>query len=127
MATQWELLRDELGYNLPKVFSINTFRTAQDGAVTWPGHGDNIRLMKWIWQRIEGTGKGVGTADQAVSDKLRVDKFHVGLSRGKTKHNCQKQQRRNPWPPCFSEKVNQPSATKKVARNSKEENLPETL
>lgn len=77
---QWELLRDELGYNLPKVFSINTFRTAQDGAVTWPGHGDNIRLMKWIWQRIEGTGKGVDTAFGVVPPATELDLMGLELT-----------------------------------------------
>lgn len=58
---QWEALREELGYNLPKVFSLNAFRRTADGAVSWPGYGDNARLLRWIWQRIEGTGKVVRT------------------------------------------------------------------
>lgn len=58
---QWEALRDELGYNLPKVFTLNGFRTLPDGSVGWPGYGDNARLFKWIWQRIEGYGEVVRT------------------------------------------------------------------
>jgi len=38
------------------------FRKSQDGKWLWPGYGDNIRVLKWIFERLEGNAEGVKTA-----------------------------------------------------------------
>jgi len=47
--------------NLPRLYYVNWFRQDANGQFLWPGYGDNSRVLKWVFERVNGGGGAVET------------------------------------------------------------------
>jgi phosphoenolpyruvate carboxykinase (GTP) len=46
------------GAKLPRIYTTNWFRKDENGKFVWPGYGENMRVLKWMIDRIEGKAQG---------------------------------------------------------------------
>jgi len=66
---------------LPRIFYVNWFRKTSDGKWLWPGYGENSRVLKWIFERTEGSDKAVKTAIGFVPAIDGIDMAGLTISR----------------------------------------------
>lgn len=66
---------DQPQARLPKVFHVNWFRKGSDGKFLWPGFGDNLRVLEWMINRVQGQVSGVETPIGILPDhdELKLD------------------------------------------------------
>jgi phosphoenolpyruvate carboxykinase (GTP) len=64
----------------PRVFRVNWFRTDDRGKFLWPGFGENLRVIKWIFQRCDGVGKGKETPIGIVPTPDAIDRQGLNIS-----------------------------------------------
>jgi len=55
---------------LPRIYSVNWFRKDKEGKFIWPGFGENIRVLKWIFERSSHVAGGRKTAIGIVPESL---------------------------------------------------------
>ena len=58
----WLKIGETAGAKLPRIYYVNWFRRTSDGRFLWPGFGDNSRILKWIFERVEGRAGARETA-----------------------------------------------------------------
>jgi phosphoenolpyruvate carboxykinase (GTP) len=46
------------GAKLPSIYCVNWFRKDENGKFVWPGYGENMRVLAWMLERIEGKASG---------------------------------------------------------------------
>jgi phosphoenolpyruvate carboxykinase (GTP) len=55
--SHWLAIGRRSGARLPRIFHVNWFRKGAGGDFLWPGFGDNSRVLKWVFERCDGTAK----------------------------------------------------------------------
>lgn len=58
---------------LPKIFYVNWFRRNESGKFLWPGFGDNLRVIKWAIEQVEGNNSSVDSAIGLIPAKGSLD------------------------------------------------------
>jgi phosphoenolpyruvate carboxykinase (GTP) len=66
---------------LPRLFYVNWFRKDASGRFVWPGFGENIRVLKWIVERVDGTAEATSTPVGNVPAPGALDLAGLDLSR----------------------------------------------
>jgi phosphoenolpyruvate carboxykinase (GTP) len=65
---------------LPRIFMVNWFRKGEDGRFVWPGYGENSRVLKWIFDRLEGEAEAVDSPIGRVPAPGSLDTVGLGLT-----------------------------------------------
>jgi len=78
----WLKLGKTSGAQLPKIFYVNWFRKSPEGKFLWPGFGDNSRVLKWIFERVQGTAKTVASPIGLLPETGAIDTSGLKLPPG---------------------------------------------
>lgn len=69
----WLKVGETGGAKMPKIFYVNWFRKSPEGKFMWPGFAENSRVLKWIFERCDGTAQAVDTPIGKVPAEGSID------------------------------------------------------
>jgi phosphoenolpyruvate carboxykinase (GTP) len=75
----WLRVGQHQGARLPRIYHVNWFRKSDAGEFLWPGFGENSRVLKWIFERCEGTAKAQETPIGLLPARESLDLAGLGL------------------------------------------------
>ncbi len=75
----WLEMGKLLGNKAPKIFCVNWFQKSKEGKFLWPGFGENIRVLKWIFERCEGEENYEKSAIGLIPKKDAFDCSHLNF------------------------------------------------
>lgn len=58
--------------HLPRIYSVNWFRKDEKGEFLWPGFGDNIRVLEWIFDRLDKKATGHKVSGGILPQEINV-------------------------------------------------------
>ena len=65
---------------LPRIYFVNWFRKGADGKFVWPGYGENSRVLKWIFERLNGKAAAKDTPIGRVPTAESLDTSGLTLT-----------------------------------------------
>jgi phosphoenolpyruvate carboxykinase (GTP) len=65
---------------LPRIYSVNWFRKDKEGKFLWPGYGENIRVLKWIFERTSHKATAEKTAIGWIPQTLDLNGLSLDLA-----------------------------------------------
>jgi phosphoenolpyruvate carboxykinase (GTP) len=65
---------------LPKIYYVNWFRHDSHGNFLWPGYAENCRVLKWIFERVNGEGRAIETPIGNVPAPWALDLSGLDIS-----------------------------------------------
>jgi phosphoenolpyruvate carboxykinase (GTP) len=77
--THWLSMGEKLS-KPPQIFLSNWFRQDKDGKFIWPGFGDNMRVLLWILDRVQGRGAATESPIGHLPTKESLDVRGLDLS-----------------------------------------------
>jgi phosphoenolpyruvate carboxykinase (GTP) len=81
----------------PRIFNVNWFRRDEHGKFQWPGFGENMRVLKWIVERVRGDASAMETP---LGWKPRYEDFDWrGLKFSKSQFDQVMATNRDEWVP----------------------------
>lgn len=78
--SHWLSMGDHPSRILPKIYQVNWFRKDLSGRYLWPGYADNMRVLKWIFERCDGEKRVVDTALGGLPDPADIDRDGLSIS-----------------------------------------------
>jgi phosphoenolpyruvate carboxykinase (GTP) len=65
--------------HLPRLFAVNFFRRDENGELLWPGYSENIRVLQWVFERLDKAPAPIGTAAGLVAtpDDLHLSRLQI--------------------------------------------------
>jgi len=88
--SHWLAVGEKAGDHAPKVFGVNWFRKDENGKYAWAGFGQNMRVLKWVVERVQGTANAHQTPiglmpsftdlDWSGMDTMTEARFHTLMS-----------------------------------------------
>src|SRR5262245_35898873 len=78
--SHWLAIGARAGAQLPRIYCVNWFRKGEEGEFLWPGYGVNSRVLKWVFERCEGTAKAEETpiGNLPTQGELDLDGLDIG-------------------------------------------------
>ncbi len=76
----WLEMGEKENAKMPNVYYVNWFRKNEAGKFMWPGFGENSRVLKWIFERCNGTAEAVETAIGNMPTPDGIDFSGLNLS-----------------------------------------------
>jgi phosphoenolpyruvate carboxykinase (GTP) len=63
--------------HLPRIYHANWFRKSAEGEFLWPGFGENVRVLKWIFERVSGQGDALETPIGHIPTALDISGLNL--------------------------------------------------